>query len=411
MRSWPLAQGGKMNQDYGRIAGIDVHKKWLYVVVEGERRRTGTTPLELRALRTSLSQKAVDSVVMESTAQYWRPVWAALAGSFRLFLAQAQSNRARSGRKTDFGDAERLIRRLAAGELVLSFVPEPKQQEWRMLTRTRVEYTREINHIRNQMEMLLETAGIKISGYLSDLLGVSGRRMLDALAAGETDAQALAALADARVRASNEELEAALEGTLSLTQRLVLKQQLNRVRLLEQFIEELSSLLQESLQKHREAITRLCAVPGIAVCAAEQMVAELGPEAAAFASERRVASWVGVCPGREESAGKSRSNATPPGNRSMRRILAQSAWAAVRTKNSFFQLLFKRLVPRLGTQKAIWAVAHRLLRIVWIVLHRKVDYREMGPLAFQPASQQRRVRNMIRELASCGYQVTGPDPA
>ena len=123
------------------------------------------------------------------------------------------------------------------------------------------------------------------------------------------------------MRASNEELEAALEGTLSLTQRLVLKQQLNRVRLLEQFIEELSSLLQESLQKHREAITRLCAVPGIAVCAAEQIVAELGPEAAAFASERRVASWVGVCPGREESASKSRSNATPPGNRSMRRIL------------------------------------------------------------------------------------------
>ena len=400
-----------MSTEYGRIAGIDVHKKWLYEVVEGERLRTGTTPVELRVLRTWLSERAVDSVVMESTAQYWRPVWMALQGSCRLFLAQAQSNRARSGRKTDFRDAERLIRRLAAGELVLSFVPEPEQQERRMLTRARVEYTREINHIRNQMETLLETSGINISGYLSDLLGLSGRRMLDALAAGEADAQRLAALADARVRTSREELEAALEGRLAASQRLLLKQQLSRVRLLEQYMEELSAALQQLMQKHGEAITRLCGIPGLAVCAAEQVIAEIGPEAAAFASERKLASWVGACPGREESAGRSHSDATPHGNRPMRRILAQAAWAAVRTKNSFFQILFKRLVPRLGPQKAIWAVAHRLLRIIWIVLHRKGDYREMGPLAFQPASQQRRIRNMIRELASYGYQVTGPQPA
>lgn len=235
--------------------------------------------------------------------------------------------------------------------------------------------------------------------------------MLDALAAGETDVHQLAALADARVRASREELEAALDGKLAAAQRLLLNQQLSRVRLLEQYSDELSAALQQLLQQHGNAIRRLCGVPGIAVCAAEQIIAEIGPEAGAFPSQRKVASWVGVCPGREESAGKSRSDATPHGNRPMRRILAQAAWAAVRTKDSFFQALFKRLLPRLGAQKAIWAVAHRLLRIIWIVLYRKVDYRELGPLAFQPASQQRRIRNMIRELASYGYQLTGPQPA
>jgi len=400
-----------MSTEYGKVAGIDVHKKWLYVVVDGQRRRTGTTPTELRDVRAWFSELAVQSVVMESTAQYWRPVWAALEGHFGLFLAQAQSNRARSGRKTDFADAERLIRRLIAGELVLSFVPEPRQQEWRMLTRARVEYTREINHIRNQIEALLEASGIKISGYLSDLLGVSGRRMLEALAGGETDRVRLSALADARVRASCEELQAALDGHMTVCQRVLLNQQLSRVKLLEQYIDALSGMLQQCLESHRDAVARLCQIPGIAVCAAEQIIAEIGPEAKAFSSDRKLASWVGICPGREESAGKSRSNACPHGNRPMRRILAQAAWAAVRTKDSFFQHLFKRLVPRLGVQKAVWAVAHRMLRIVWIVLHRGVYYKELGPLALQPASQQRRIRHMIRELASYGFQIAAPQPA
>lgn len=207
-----------------------------------------------------------------------------------------------------------------------------------MLTRARVEYTREINHIRNQIEMLLEAGRIKLSGFLSDLLGVSGRRILEAVAAGETDAAVLAALADARVRASSEELRAALNGRMSARQRLLLRQHLLRIRILEQCIEELSQTLQECLHEHGPVIARLCQIPGIGVCAAEQIIAEVGPEAASFPEARKLASWVGVCPGREESAGHSRSDACPRGSRPMRRILAQAAWASVRTKDSYFQV-------------------------------------------------------------------------
>ena len=395
--------------EYGKIAGLDVHKKWLFVVAGEERQRFGSTVGELEAMREWLQREEVQTVVMESTAQYWRPVWAALSGYFQLFLAQAQSNRARPGRKMDFADATRLIRRLAAGELILSFVPEARQQEWRMLTRTRVEYTRQLNRVRNQMEILLETSRIKISGCLSDLLGLSGRRMLRALAAGESDPLRLAKLADARVQASQQELAAALSGQMTSLQRIVLNQQLNTIALLEEQIEELSRALVQCLEEHQEAVRRLCGVPGIGLSAAEQIIAELGVTAATFPTPEQLASWVGACPGRQESAGVSRSNASPRGNRPLRRLLAQSAWAAVRTKDSFFQVMFRRLVPRLGIQKAIWAVAHRLLRVIWIVLHRQAEYRELGPAALQPQSQQRRIRKMVRELSSLGYHILAPN--
>jgi transposase len=397
-----------MNTEYGKIGGIDVHKKWLFVVAGEERQRFGSTVGELEALREWLRREDIQSVVMESTVQYWRPVWAALTGYFQLFLAQAQSNRARPGRKMDFADATRLIRRLEAGELILSFVPEARQQEWRMLTRTRVEYTRQHNRVRNQMEILLEASRIKISGFLSDLLGLSGRRILKALAAGESDALRLAALADARVQASQQELAAALSGQMTSLQRLLLNQQLNTLELLERQIDELSQTLAQCLEEHGEAVRRLCEIPGIGLCAAEQIIAELGATAATFPTPCQLASWVGVCPGRQESAGVSRSNASPRGNRPLRRLLAQGAWGAVRTKDSFFQVLFRRLVPRLGIQKAIWALAHRLLHVIWIVLHRRADYHELGPAALQPESQQRRIRKMVRELSSFGYQILAP---
>jgi transposase len=211
-------------------------------------------------------------------------------------------------------------------------------------------------------------------------------------------------------RASREELAAALTGSRTPLQCLLLRQQLRSVELLESHLEELSAALQVCLKEHRESVHRLCEIPGIGLCAAEQIVAELGPTAATFPSAPQAASWVGLCPGRQESAGVSRSHASPKGNRPLRRVLTQAAWAAVRTKGSFFQITFKRLVPRLGVQKAIWAVAHRLLRIVWIVLHRRTPYREIGPAALHPQALQRRIRKMIRELGQLGYQVT-PTPA
>lgn len=306
-----------MHSVHGKIAGIDVHKKVLYVVVATgsdprrfQRARFGATTKELMRLADWLASEQVITVVMESTALYWRPVWLALEAHFRLLLAQARSNAAPQGRKTDYGDAIRLVRRLLSDDLRLSFVPDAEQRQWRAMTRTRVEYGRDIIRLRNRLEGVLEEARIKISSLVSNLLGVSGRRMLRALAAGETDARVLAALADARLRASEEDLAEALNGDLQDTHRLLLDQYLCHIELLEHQTSQIDAVLSRRLEVHQSAVARLCEVPGIATNAAEQIIAEVGPAAAAFPTPGHLASWVGVCPERHQSAGISTSGAS-----------------------------------------------------------------------------------------------------
>jgi len=341
-----------------RIAGIDVHKKMLAVVVadvevEGdyhfERLKVGTSPVQLRALAEWLVEREVEEVVMESTAQYWRPVWEVLERQWRpsrraraeagpmsgaLHLAQAQSNQGPRGRKKDFPDAERLVKRLVAHELILSFVPEVTQRLWRTVTRRKYQLTGNRVQLQNRLESLLEEAHI---------------RELD---------------------------------------------------------EELARLL----RPHQEAVQRLAAVPGLGVDSAQQMIAEVGPTAATFATAKRLASWVGSCPGDEESAGVNHSHRSPKGNRQMRRLLNQAANAAVKTKGSIFELVYRRLVVRLGHAQAIGAIAHRLCRLVWKILHDGVTYEERGP-AVTKARAHRRAAKMIRELRSLGYHVELPSPA
>ncbi len=406
-----------MHSLYGKIAGIDVHKKVLYVVIASEgvpgrylRARFGATREDLAVLSAWLTQEQVDTVVMESTANYWKPVWLALESQFHLLLAQARSNAAPRGRKTDYADALRLVRRLLSDDLRLSYVPEPEQRDWRSITRTRVEYGRDIIRFRNWLEGILEEGQIKISGLLSDLLGVSGRRMLRALAEGQTDAQQLAALGVGRLRASEQELAQALDGQLRPIHRQLLAQHLDHIEWLERQIVQLDAALSQMLKQHQDSISRLCQVPGIAINAAEQIIAELGPRAETFPTPGQLASWVGVCPGREQSAGISKTDASPKGNRSMRCVLTQCAWAAARTKGSYFEALFHRLIPKIGVHKAIWAVAHRLLRIVWRILHLGEQYLERGCILQQAASVQRRFRRLAKHMALLGYtiQVTPP---
>src|SRR3989440_644953 len=319
-----------------RIAGIDVHKKKLAVVVadvevedeyQFERRWYGSNPEQLRVLSDWLIEQQVEEVVMESTAQYWKPVWGALerywkpmcqsregAGrmSGTLHLAQALSNRGQRGRKRDFRDAERLVKRLVSQELILSFVPDAEQCLWRTLTRTRDQRTRDKVRLQNQLEALLEEAHIKLSSLVSDLLGASARRMLKALADGETDPAALAALADQRLRATPAQLHDALGACMEL----------NPVH---------------------------------------------------------------------------RSRRSPKGNRQMRRILNQAANAAVKHKGSIFEIVYRRLVPRLGHNKTIGVIAHRLCHLIWIILHNGVRYEERGP-AVSEKSRQRHTARMIRTL-------------
>lgn len=404
-----------------KVAGIDVHKAMLAVVVTEageagefriERRQFGAGADELRKLAEWLAEHKVQDAVMESTAQYWRPVWQALEGQCRLFLAQAHSNKGPKGRKRDFADAERLARRYIAGELILSFVPDATQQLWRTLTRTRHQLTRDRVRLQNELEAFLEQARIKLSSHLSDLLGVSGRRMLEALTAGQSDPARIAALADPAVDATLPQLEDALRAaaTLSAVHRHVLKLFLERLELIEKQIESLDQTIGEALREYQDAVWRLAEVPGLGPNSAQQIIAEVGPTAATFPSAGRLASWVGCCPGREESAGVSKSDRSPKGNRSMRRVLNQAANAAVKARGTVFERLYRRLVPRLGHSKAIWAVAHRLCRMTWLILHKAVTYEERGPRA-NPRADHRRALRMMRELRQMGYSVPDLKPA
>jgi transposase len=412
------------------MAGIDVHKKRLAVVVadvevedeyQFERRWYGSNPEQLRVLSEWLIEQQVEEVVMESTAQYWKPVWGALerfwkamcqsregAGrmSGTLHLAQALSNRGRRGRKTDFRDAERLVKRLVSQELVLSFVPDAEQRLWRTLTRTRYQRTRDKVRLQNQLEALLEEAHIKLSSLVSDLLGASARRMLKALADGETDPAALVALADQRLRATPAQLHDALGACTELNPvyRRLVRLTLEGLQFVEQQISQLDREIASLLQRNQNAVERLAIVPGLGVDSAQQIIAEVGAKATTFASAKKLSSWVGACPGKEESAGVNRSRHSPKGNRQMRRILNQAANAAVKRKGSIFEIVYRRLVPRLGHNKTIGVVANRLCHLIWIILHNGVPYEERGP-AVSKQSQQRHTARMIRKLRMLGYRV------
>lgn len=397
------------------VAGVDVHKRMLAVVVakvqvgewEMERRTFGTRRAQLRELTEWLQAQGVQEVVMESTARYWRPVWVALEESgIKRYLAHAHSNGARIGRKSDFRDAERLVHRLVAGELVLSYVPDEPQQGWRLLARTRFQLVSERARIQSQVEGLLEEAQIKLSSVITDLLGASGRRILEALAKqeGPHDPQRLAELGHPKLRASRETLAEALDGRWLPQHRLLLSMHLERIRSLDANLEQLQQQLATSMQDCQEALARLIQVPGIRTESALQMLAEIGPKAATFPSPEQLSSWVGVCPGQHESAGQSWSQRCAKGNWQMRRLLNQAAHAAARTKGSFFETLYRRLVPRIGPQKAIWAVAHRLCRLIWKILHQGVQYQEQGPATTRQYITRRQSR-LKAEFRKLGFDV------
>jgi transposase len=413
-----------------RIAGIDVHKNMLAVVVADvevdgeylfERRRFGSNPEQLRSLAEWLLEQGVEEAVMESTAQYWKPVWGALerywkpmrqkregagAMSGTLHLAQAQSNRGRRGRKKDFPDAERLVKRLVANELTLSFVPDAEQRLWRTVMRRKYQLTRNRVQLQNRLEGLLEEAHIKLSSLVSNLLGASARRMLKALANGETNPETLAALADQRLRATRKQLCDALGACteLNVVYRRLLKMMLEELRLIEEQIGQLDQEMASLLSQHQDAVQRLAEVPGLGVDSAQQIMAEVGATAATFPSEKHLSSWVGACPGDEESAGVNSSHRSPKGNRHMRRILNQTANAAAKAKGSIFEHVYRRSVPRLGHKQTIGVLAHRQCRLIWKILHQGVRYEERGPTV-NTKSKQRHTATMIRELRSLGYRV------
>lgn len=395
-----------------KIAGIDVHKKVLMVVLidatspveKPERRRFTTLPSDLRRLSSWLREQGVQEAVMESTAQYWRTVWLELEPHMLLHLAHAFSNRAPRGRKHDFKDAERLGRRLIADELILSFVPNGEQRIWRSMTRMKVQLTRDRVRLQSQIESLLEEMRIKLSSVVSDLLGVSGLRILRALAAGETEATRLAALGDNRLRCTEEQLLDALTGSSQPMHRAMLALQLERLHLIDTQIAELSNLIAQAMKPHQEAVIRLAEVPGLGVGSAQQIIAEVGAQAGTFSSAAELTSWVGTCPGKNESAEQNHTSRSAKGNKYLRRVLNQAAHAAVKKKGSHFQTVFRRLLPRLGYQSAIWAIAHRLCRVVWKILHEGARFIEQGSEP-DAHTKKKRARVLVQALRRLGYDV------
>ena len=397
-----------------KVAGIDVHKKVLMVVVAEvdasqpewslQRRRFGTTTTELHQLADWLRAQGVEEAVMESTAQYWKPVWYELEAYLGLQLAQAFSNRAPRGRKHDFRDAERLVRRLVANELILSFVPAPEQRAWRTMTRMKYQLARDRVRLHNQVECLLEEMRIKLSSVLSDLLGVSGRRILRALAEGETDPQQLARLGEERLQCSQQQLIDALTGKPEPMHQQLLGLYLQRLQLVDEQSQQLNGMIAQAMHAHQDAVVRLAEVPGFGADSAQQVIAEVGAQASTFPSAAQLTSWVGTCPGQNESAEENHSSRSAKGNQFVRRVLTEAAQAAVRTKGSQFQVVFRRLLPRLGYQQALWAIAHRLCRLVWKILHEGASYIEHGA-ARDPKARQQRARVLTRKLRQLGYKV------
>jgi transposase len=398
------------------IAGMDVHKKMLAVVVgdaaDGgeylfERRKFGTGTRDLRELKDWLAAQQVQEVVMESTAQDWKPVWPALEGEYRPHLAQAHSNRAPKGRKRDYADAKRLVTWHVAGELILSFVPDAEQGLWSTLSRSKQQLTRERVRLQNELEAVLEEVRIKLSSHVSDLLGLSG---WGAHVASDCRWSQRSGSNRGSGGASPSRHQRAVDRrTSAVSKRVSLHRQilgllLDRLRLLDTQIAKLHQAAGIVLHTHQESVQRLAEVPGLGADSAQQIIADVVPQAATFPSAGQMASWMGTCPGREESAAVSASDRSPKGNRPMRRILAQAAHAAVKSKGSVFEMLYKRWAPRLGHVKAIWAIAHRLSPLVWKTLHEGVRYQERGYRP-DPKVVLRRTNRLLRELRRLGYQA------
>jgi transposase len=414
-----------------KIASIDIHKRMLAVVVaeveeadgpyEFERKKFSAMPGSLKTLAEWLNEQDVEEVVMESTAQYWKPVWGmlekywqplrrgregAVETAGRLHLCQARSNRGARGRKGDFRDAERLLKRYVAQDLRLSFVPDQEQRLWRAVSRRKIQKTRERRRLKQQLESLLEQAHLKLSSLLKDLFGVSSLRILRAIAAGEKDPAVLAAMRDANLKATEAQLRDGLQACTDLHAvfRRMLEAMLRDYDAIEKEIEALQRDLMELMAPHQEVVRRLAEIPGLSVDTAMQIIAEVGPKAAAFETEKNLASWIGICPGSEESAEKVKSTRSAKGNRFLRGLLYQAGQAAGRVKGSIFEVTFQRLLPGREYKKVVWAVGHRLCRTIWLVLHKGVDYEERGP-AISAESKKRRTSRMVRELRKLGYRV------
>lgn len=397
-----------------RCAGLDVHKKDVVACVriqtgssaENHVQRFGTTTSALFELSSWLSSHGVCHVVMEATGVYWKPVWHILADEFELLLANATHVKSVPGRKTDVKDAQWLAELLAHGLVEGSFVPDEPIQELRDLVRTRKQIVRERGRHVQRLQKVLEDANIKLSSYISDITGVSGRKMLRELVAGETDPAKLAELAHPRLTAAKADLVEALRGRVTAHHRFMLRLHLDHVESIESSLSVLDEEIERCLEPFRAQINDLKTIPGVSDEVARVIIAEIGVDMSRFPSPAHLVSWAGLCPRSDESAGKRRSTRIRKGDPWLKTALVQASWSAARKKDSHLRAKYLRLKYRRGAKKAVVAVAASILTSAHHMLANGEVYKELGANHVDRRREQRVVDSMLRRLDRLGYEVS-----
>ncbi len=396
-----------------RCAGLDVHQDNVVAClrvaaggrIEQEVKTFATTTQGLLELSDWLTERGCTHAAMESTGVYWKPVWHVLEGSFELVLANAMHIKNMPGRKTDVNDAMWIADLLAHGLIRGSFVPPTPVQELRDLTRTRKQLVREIAQHTQRIQKTLEDANIKLTGIISDVLGKSGRAMLEALIAGETNPEKLVELTSRRLKATRAELVEALRGRVREHHRFLLKLHLGQVDTLQAAVRDVEARVGETLQPFHDLAELLTTMPGVSDTVAHVIVSEIGVDMSRFPTAAHLISWAGLCPRSDESAGKRRSTRIRKGAPWLKTVLVQAAWAAARTKDSYLRAQFLRLKSRRGPMKAIVAVAASMLTAAYHMLRDGVEYEDLTGSYFDTRDRTKLAKRLIRRLQDLGLTV------
>lgn len=396
-------------------AAIDCHKKTLVVhrvipapdgTPRHEVRTVGTTTGEILALADWLTAAAVTHVGMESTGIYWQPVFNLLEASFTVWILNAQHVKNVPGRKTDMNDAAWLCELMRHGLVRPSFIPVAAQRDLRELTRERTGFVRQRATLVNRVQKVLEAANIKLGDVASDVLGRSGRAMLDALLAGQTDGAVLAELAQGRLRTKRAELAAALTGRLRPQQQFVLTELLCQIDSLDETIARFDAQIEQALAAEAATVALLDSIPGVSQTVAEVVVAEIGTDMSRWPTAGHLAAWAGLAPGNNESAGKRKTGRTRNGDPWLRVALVQAAHGAARSKDTYLAAQYHRIAARRGRKRAIVAVAHSILVAMYHMIQHKQEYNDLGGDYFERRRPERSIQQLIRQGAKLGYQVT-----
>jgi transposase len=399
---------------YPRCCGLDVHKETvvasLRLVIDGkvvkEVRTFATTTASLMSLSEWLTENKCTHIAMEATGVYWKPVWHILSdGDFELVLANAAHIKNVPGRKTDVKDADWVSDLLAHGLIRASFVPDSPTQEMRTLLRTRKQLVREKSSHILRIQKTLEDANIKLDSVITDVMGLSGRKMIEAMIAGQKDPAKLARLADHRVKASQEQLREALRGRVRKHHRFLLSLHLQQIDALDAAIAKIDREVEAGIAPFRTAVEQVTSIPGVKDLSARAILSEIGIDMSRFPSDAHLISWACICPRNDESAGKRRSNRIRKGSPWLKTTLVQCAWAAARTKDSYLQAQYHRIRARRGPKKAIVAVAASILTAIYHMLKDGTMYHDLGPNHFHRRSKERQKNHLVKRLADLGYAV------